>query len=204
MSKTELNTVTESRILEAAEKVFYLKGKDGTSMQDIADEAKLTRTSLNYYYRSKDKLFDIVFRNTMGHFLPKVADLLNSERSLIDLLPELVELVIDSMLEKPQIPVFVLQELSSNPERLPQIWADLGIQPAETLRKMKNDALLAELPVDPRQLIINVISMCIFPFAAKPLLLELMYEHDEQAYITAMEERKELIQLMIKNMLKSS
>ncbi len=78
----EISNQTEIDILDAEEKVFYVKGKDGTSMQDIANEANITRTSLNYYYRSKDKLFEAVFRNALSYFVPKVAALMNSSLSL--------------------------------------------------------------------------------------------------------------------------
>jgi AcrR family transcriptional regulator len=199
----ELNNQTELSILSAAERVFYVKGKNGTSMQDIADEAGITRTSLNYYYRSKDKLFEAVFRQTMELLIPNVSVFINSDRSISEYLPQLVELVIYTMIENPQIPVFVLQELSSNPERLPQIWAELGINPAETLRKMKLDSEISDINFGPQQIIMNVISMCIFPFAAKPLLVSLMFGGEENSFIEAMEQRKVLIPLMIQNMIKS-
>ncbi len=200
----ELNTQVEMNILSAAEKVFYRKGKDGTSMQDIADEANITRTSLNYYYRSKDKLFEAVFRNTMEQFVPKIYELVNSGKAVRDFLPALVEIIIDTIIERPQIPVFVLQELSSNPERLTQVYLDLGIDPAKTIHILENNDELRSMAIDPRQLIMNVISMCIFPFAAKPLLMGIMFGGNEGAYIAAMKERKVLIPLMIENMIKSN
>ena len=53
-----LNTETELKIVASAEKLFYQKGKAGTSMQDIADDAGINRTLLNYYFRSKHQLFE--------------------------------------------------------------------------------------------------------------------------------------------------
>jgi len=200
----ELHTKTEQNILISAEKVFYKKGKQGTSMQDIADEAGITRTSLNYYYRSKDKLFEAVFKNAMNSFMPKVSELMSSNDPLMDQFPALVENIIDLFIEKPQIPVFVLQELSSNPSRLPQIWMELGINPEKVVRKMKEEKAYAYLKVDPRQLVISVISMCIFPFAAKPILVPLMFEEDENAFIEAMQQRKLLIPKMIENLIKNN
>lgn len=199
----DLDNHTEKTILEAAEKVFFRKGKDGTSMQDIANEANITRTSLNYYYRSKDKLFEAVFKSAMEKFIPKLSMLLNSEASVTEQLPRIVEMIIDSMIEHPQIPVFVLQELSSNPERISLVYSELGIDPEVIFRHLMSDELLKQQGVDPRQLIMNVISMCIFPFAAKPLVLTLMYDGDEQAYIEAMKQRKIMIPILLDNMLKT-
>ena len=76
-----LQTETEEKIIASAEKLFYQKGKAGTSMQDIADDAGINRTLLNYYFRSKDQLFEAVFRKAMGSFVPELAAMLHSDRS---------------------------------------------------------------------------------------------------------------------------
>ena len=197
----ELNTQTEQKILEAAEKVFYRKGKAGTSMQDIADEAEITRTSLNYYFRSKDKLFESVFRNAMGKFVPNIAAMLNADTSFKEYIPNMIRIIIDTMIENPQIPGFVLQELSSNPTRMPQVMMDLGINPEVALKKFEKDEHLKHLPIDPRQLIINVLSLCIFPFAARPVVQSIMYDGNEEEFIAAMQQRKIIIPMMMEKLL---
>ena len=152
-----LNTETESRIIEAAEKLFYQKGKAGTSMQDIADEAGINRTLLNYYFRSKDLLFEAVFGKAMMKFVPNLVSMLNSEISFTDFIPKMVNMIIDTMLENPQIPIFVLQEISSNPQRMPQIILDLGIEPRIAFDKFSKEKSLGNLPdIDPRQIMMNI------------------------------------------------
>ena len=199
----ELSSETEKRIIEAAEKVFYLRGKAGASMQEIADEADITRTSLNYYYRSKDKLFEAVFRAALGSFVPQLAKLLRTDISIREYLPQMITMIIDAMIEKPQIPVFVLQEISSNPARMQQVVREMGIDPQVVINKFTRDPDLANLSVDPRQVIINVLSLCIFPFAAKPIVVSILYGGDENAYLEAMNERKELLPPMIRESLKN-
>jgi hypothetical protein len=106
----------------------------------------------------------------------------------------MVETIIDTMLANPQIPIFVLQELSSNPERMPQIIREMGIDPARALEKIEADGMVPSIAgMDPRQIILNMISLCIFPFAAKPVVLDILYKGDEKAYVEAMKERKVLI-----------
>ena len=96
-----LNTETEQKIINSAEKLFYQKGKAGCSMQDIADDAGINRTLLNYYYRSKDQLFEAVFRKAMGSFVPNLVAMLNSDVPFHEYVPFLVETVIDAMIENP-------------------------------------------------------------------------------------------------------
>ncbi len=200
----ELNTQTEQKILEAAEKVFYRKGKAGTSMQDIADEAGITRTSLNYYFRSKDKLFESVFRNAMEKFVPNIVAMLNSDISFKEYMPNMISIIIDTMIENPQIPIFVLQELSSNPTRMPEIMIDLGINSEVALEKLKKDENLKYLPIDPRQIIINVLSLCIFPFAARSMVQTILYNGNEEEFIAAMHQRKILIPMIMEQLFKIS
>lgn len=197
-----LNTETEQKIVASAEKLFYRKGKAGTSMQDIADDAGINRTLLNYYFRSKDQLFEAVFRNALATFVPNLAAMLHSEMSFEDYVPRMIETVIDAMLENPQIPIFVLQELSSNPERMPQIIKEMGIDSTVAVEKMEGKQWkdLGNQP-DPRQVILNLLSLCIFPFAARPVVTEILYNGDNDAYIEAMKQRKQILPVMIKKLM---
>lgn len=193
-----LNTETEQKIIASAEKLFYRGGKAGTSMQDIADDAGINRTLLNYYFRSKDQLFEAVFRNAMASFVPNLANMLHSDMSLKEYIPRMIETVIDAMLENPQIPIFVLQELSSNPERMPQIIREMGIDPALAMEKMSRDAPQTFGDrMDPRQVILNLLSLCIFPFAARPVVTEILFNGDNDAYIAAMKQRKEMLPVLV-------
>jgi len=189
-----LSTETEQKIVASAEKLFYRKGKAGTSMQDIADDAGINRTLLNYYFRSKDQLFEAVFRSALSRFVPNLAAMLRSEMSFQEYVPQLIHTVIDAMLENPQIPIFVLQELSSNPARMPQIVREMGIDPVLAIKKMEAEKYQGKDGAgDPRQMIINILSLCIFPFAARPVVTEILFQGDDEAYIAAMRERKEIL-----------
>jgi len=200
-----LQTETEEKIIASAEKLFYQKGKSGTSMQDIADDAGINRTLLNYYYRSKDQLFEAVFRKALGSFVPSLAAMLQSDVSFEEYLPAMIETIIDVMIENPQIPIFILQELSSNPERMPQIIKEMGVDPSMVIKKMaKGEQVPRVMGMDPRQVILNLMSLCIFPFAARPVVTDILYDGDNDAYIDAMKERKKLIpqivqQIMMQN-----
>lgn len=189
-----LSTETELKIVASAEKLFYQRGKAGASMQDIADDAGINRTLLNYYFRTKDQLFEAVFRKALSRFVPNLATMLQSDISFEAYVPRLIETIIDTMLEHPQIPIFVLQELSSNPERMPQIIREMGIDPHIAVQKFDREKLSARTGVsDPKQLIISLLSLCIFPFAARPVISEILYEGNQEEFIEAMKERKQLL-----------
>ena len=60
---------TEEKIKAAARKVFTRKGFAATRTRDISEEAGINLALLNYYFRSKEKLFDLVMMENMQHFL---------------------------------------------------------------------------------------------------------------------------------------
>ncbi len=200
-----LNTETEQKIISSAEKLFFQKGKAGSSMQDIADDAGINRTLLNYYFRSKDLLFEAVFKNAMSNFVA-LAAMLHSEMNFEEYVPAMIETIIDSLLENPQIPIFVLQELSSNPDRMPELMKKMGINPSLAISKMEEERRGGRIEgMDPRQLIMSILSLCIFPFAARPVVTEILYNGDNDLYIEAMKQRKQILPPLVKQfMIKST
>jgi TetR/AcrR family transcriptional regulator len=201
-----LNTETEQKIISSAESLFFQKGKAGTSMQDIADDAGINRTLLNYYFRSKDQLFEAVFKNAMSSFVPRLAAMLDSQMNFEEYVPAMIETIIDAMLENPQIPIFILQELSSNPDRMPELMKKMDINPALAISKMEEERRGGRIVgMDPRQLIMSILSLCIFPFAARPVVTEMLYNGDKSLYIEAMKQRKQILPPLVKQfMIKST
>jgi len=135
---SEADLTTEQLILGAAKKVFIRKGLDGTRMQEIADEAGINKSLLHYYFRSKDKLFDVIFKEIVMSFAPRIVEILNSPISLFDKIELFVATYIDLLLKNPYIPGFLVNEVSKNPERIVSALKMQGVNPAimrEQLRK---------------------------------------------------------------------
>ena len=193
---------TKAQILAAAREQFAKVGFERATIRAIAADANIDPSMVMRYFGSKDQLFEAVFKNAMSTFVPNLANMLNSDMSFKDYVPRLIETVIDAMLENPQIPIFVLQELSSNPDRMPQIIKDLGIDPAVAIEKMEREKWM-DLGdhMDPRQVVLNLLSLCIFPFAARPVVTEILFNGDEEAFITAMKQRKRMLPVLVNKLM---
>ena len=190
----EYSTEMETRIVDAATKVFVVKGRKGASMQDIADEAGINRTLLNYYFRSKDKLFDLIFDKVFLRFIPGVIELMKMNIPLNERLGKLVEIYFEALQSSPMAPIFILHELTSNPEKLVETIKSRGIDPEELIEQMKEEMAKGKIrQMDPKQLIVSLLSLIIFPFAAKPILMGILLRGDESEYQCFMEERKSFI-----------
>jgi AcrR family transcriptional regulator len=163
-------------------------------MQMIADEAGINKALLHYYFRSKDKLFESVFELAFSQIIPPLLGLITSESTFQEFIRQFVNRYIDSIKERPFLPVFILHELQRNPERLVTLISDSGLDiTVITERIIKEDEEGNIHVPNPRQLIVNLLSLCIFPFAARPLLQGVLFENDSQEYEMFLEERKEAV-----------
>jgi len=194
---------TEERIKAAARKVFHQKGYAGTRTRDIAEEAGINHAMLNYYFRSKEKLFGIVMMETMGQFFKGVGVILNDEStSLEEKIEQVVANYIDLLLEEPELPTFMFNEVRTNPEPFIAHTPIRETLQDSALARQYAEAVAQGQVREPNlfHTVLNVLSMVIFPFIAQPVFvaLELM---DKETYKALMLQRKALIPQWIQGML---
>ena len=190
----ELSTEMENKIVNAATRAFIKKGKAGTSMQDIAEEAGINRTLLNYYFRSKDKLFDLVFQRVFIRFLPDLASVINARLSIDDKVIGVIDRYYSILKESPYTALFVLHEVSTNPERLVSTIQNQGIQPSLLIGEFMSAMEAGQIKKsDPRQLLVNLLALIIFPFAARSVLEGMLFSNEKEEYERFMEERREYL-----------
>ena len=203
MPEKDLNT--EQKILLAAKKVFLEKGREGSRMQEIADEAGINKALLHYYFRSKEKLFEGVFKETFSRLVPQVISLLNQDISLFDKIRIFTREYIDLFLENPYIPGFVIHELSRNPQLIVNLITTVGIKPqvfiGQVHREIEKKTII---PIRPEDLIVNMLSMSIFPFVATPIIKNLIFQEDAAAFRSFLEERKHTVPEFIINSIKKN
>jgi AcrR family transcriptional regulator len=200
---TQIEKNTENQILGAAKKVFLEKGMAGARMQEIADAAGINKSLLHYYYRSKDKLFLAVFRFAVLQFLPGIQEMITSDIHFEEKIRRFVHRYIDILLENPFVPMFIIQEIQRDPDRLFNAFVDAGIKPDEILRQFKKAVDDDEIrDIDPRDLVVNLLSLCIFPVAAKPVMQRLFTDNNSDAYREFIEKRKETVPEFILNAIK--
>ncbi len=172
-------------------------------MQEIADAAGINKSLLHYYYRSKDKLFLAVFRFAVLQFLPGIQEMITSDIHFEEKIRRFVNSYIDILLENPFVPMFIIQEIQRDPDRLFNAFVDAGIKPDEILRQfnesIQNDVIR---DIDPKDLIVNLLSLCIFPVAAKPVMQRLLTDNNPDAYREFIEKRKKTVPEFILNAIK--
>ncbi len=186
---------TEEAIKKAAWKVFSRKGLEGTRMHDIADEAGVNKAMINYYFRSKEKLFDIIFEQDLKRFIEGKIEIINKDVSLKEMIGLFITHDMDNMLHFPHLPIFIFNEISRNPDLLlKKISAVAKVRHFEKFaRKVRKEIKEGKIiDISPEELMINMIAMVAFPFLSKPLNCHMM-AMSEAAYGKLMKKRKESV-----------
>ena len=182
----KIDTSTEEKIIEAARKVFLEKGYAATRTRDIAEEAGINLALLNYYIRSKEKLFQLVMVENLQQLFSVVVPIVNNdELTLEQKLETLAENYIDLLIDNSDLPIFILSEIRANPERFKD-----RLQVQHILRNSSFVSQIREKrpDVEPVHFIVSLLGMIIFPFIAKPILFS-----DTKRFNALMEERKTLV-----------
>ena len=189
------DTTTEEKILAAARKVFTTKGMTGARMQDIADEAGINKAMLHYYFRDKDKLFETIFIAEAQRFFPRINMIFQSDAPLFEKIENFITEYIDEMQENPYLPWFVLNEINRDPDQfLYKIWGKENLpKPGKFLEQIEKEVKNGTIKrTDPLHLLMNMISLTIFPFVGKPMFIRNLRLTDKQ-FSEIMEQRKKEI-----------
>jgi AcrR family transcriptional regulator len=186
---------TEDRILSAAQQIFMTRGMAGARMQDIADAAGINKALLHYYFRNKEKLFEMIFMSAAGKLFPRINEIFNSDQPLFGKIESFCEEYINVITENPYLPLFVLNEINQDPEYfLQKVWAGKSRpHPEKFLAQIEREVKKGTIKrISPLHLLINLISLTIFPFVAKPMFQKNL-GLDELQFRSVMEQRKKEI-----------
>ncbi|HYG19302.1 MAG TPA: TetR/AcrR family transcriptional regulator [Ohtaekwangia sp.] len=198
-SKREaVDKTTEQKIKEAAQQVFTQKGYAATRTRDIAEAAGINLALLNYYFRSKEKLFEIIMMEKLARFFGTVAPLFDDPSTTLDQkISAVAEGYIDMLLQSPDLPLFVLSEIRANPERFLSKIPLAKVLESDFFRQLKT----IRPDLHPVHFMMNIVSLSVFPFIMKPVL-ESAGIVTPKTFETIARERKKLIPQWISAMLK--
>ncbi len=193
----KLDLSTETKIKEVARKIFTQKGYAATRTRDIAQEAGVNLALLNYYFRSKEKLFEMVITEELQRFFGVVYGIaVNEGMDLDQKLETLIDLYAQMLNENPELPLFILNEIQQNPKRFQEMIPTKKIFENSTLIKQFQEK---NPNVAPIQFLYSFVGMLIFPYLSRPILRDLLKEDFQKVML----ERKPLILKWVKMMLES-
>ncbi|MGK7369507.1 MAG: TetR/AcrR family transcriptional regulator [Candidatus Halalkalibacterium sp. M3_1C_030] len=199
MSKQKKN------ILAAALNEFSGNGLAGARLQNIADEVGVTKAMIHYYYDSKENLFREVFSEayeTVGCGLFKI---LESDDPLFSKIEDFVSEAIERFHSEPALVDFITNALNKYPEITVPIMKELIDHDVAIFENQLNEAASRyEIAVvDSRQVVLNMLSLCMFPYGARVFMSEVLKVENDKAYRNLLEQRKGIVTDTIINWLAS-
>jgi len=197
-----IDVSTEEKIKNAARVVFQKKGFAATRTRDISQEAGINLALLNYYFRSKEKLFAIVIFETLSSFAQGMTSVFCDENTTFEQKIELLaNNYIDFAIEHPDVPMFILGEVRNRPEDLfEKIPIKKLLTNSAFVRQYQEKVTAGEIN-EPNliQVIMNLMGLIIFPFIGRPFMSAIGGLNDDQ-FNQLMQERKKLTPAWVKAM----
>lgn len=194
MSKQEKKDQTQELIKETAKNLFFVQGKFKATTQEIADEAGVNRTLINYYFRSRDNLIQIIFDEAHRLEKKKSEIIMNSDLPFKEKIAKFIDGSLSTSLQYPYLETYIVSQINKGSchkkdveeNELKKLYQDIEREmELGNIEKMK-----------PVQFLINMISLLVFPSAVRPLFLEnLMIGNKEFDKIIS--ERKDIILNML-------
>jgi AcrR family transcriptional regulator len=204
-AKQVLDASTEEKIKEAARKVFMSKGFAGTRTRDIAEASGINLALLNYYFRSKEKLFNIIMQETLYSFLERLSFVFNDPgTTLTNKIESIAVNYIDFLIANPNVPIFIMSELhNKSTDLLEKIPLKISILKSEFVKQYTDAAEKGKITErNPIHFLLNIMGMVMYPFIAETMLKGITQISHAQ-FVDLMEERKTKIPTWIKTMMKA-
>lgn len=198
------DTSTEEKIKKAALKLFTRKGYAATRTRDISEEAGINLALLNYYFRSKEKLFELLMAELLEQFFRGIVEIFNDEKTSLDEKMKMFVAQYTALLkEQPDLPLFIFHHLRANPGKLAS-----RLEMGRLFKSYFFNQLAREMErrkirrIHPMQFVMNLLAMTVFPFIAAPLLKEVA-GIDGKMFDKLVEERLTLIPQWMKVIMES-
>ncbi|HMA61242.1 MAG TPA: TetR/AcrR family transcriptional regulator [bacterium] len=199
---------TKQKILQAAQKVFVEEGLKGARMQKIADIAGVNKAMLHYYFKNKDNLFRKVFESIAPIMFTRILNVLNEDIDLFEKITKLVDNYLTLLNQNKNIPILIITEINRQPDKFSEIFINsiqsIGVNPVEILQNDINGEVkkgrIRDIPA--QELIVNTISLCVFPIAGRKIFKKFTFENDDKKLNEFLKNRKKTVSEFIINSIK--
>ena len=195
----------EEAILDTATRLFLQKGFKATSTTEIAREVGCNQALVHYYFRTKERLFEAIFQKKIKFFVGALIEIGNEDLPFLVKLEKKIISHFEAIESAPRLPLFFLNELSANPERLDSIRTAVGDLPERAIGQLERE-LQAEIDtgtvrqISVKDLLMTIVSLNIMAFMAAPMF-KIMTGINDLEYKTFLRERKaENVRIVMKSL----
>lgn len=187
----EKKEVTQELIKETAKKLFFVEGKFDATTQEIADAAAVNRTLINYYFRSRDNLMQIVFEEAKSLEIKKSIVISQSSLPFREKVAMYIENSLYWSVRYPYLETYIVMQINKgcfgNEDGIDQGMLNVFFADIESEMEKGNIEKM-----EPVQFLLNLASLLMFPTTMRPLLMKKL-RIDKDAFDELLAQRKEII-----------
>lgn len=188
------DTGTEQHIKDTAKRIFFSEGKLHATTQDIADAAGVNRTLLNYYFRSRDILFEQVATEARMEMSREMDSVFTAQLEFKDKLEKLITVFMDQAMQYPYREMYVVTELNRSDRQVPE---EKKTRVQAFLKEISEEMDKGKIKkMDPRHFCMNLFALMAYPLITN-CLNKSLYSIGDAEYLKLMKERKKLIFEMV-------
>ena len=188
------DTGTEQLIKDTAKQIFFSEGKLHATTQDIADAAGVNRTLVNYYFRSRDILFELVADEARAEMSAVLDTVFSAKLEFKEKVQQLINVFMDQAMKFPYREMFVVTEFKRTEKTVHE---EKKHKIRQFLEEIKTEMELGRIKqMDPRHFLMNLFALMAYPLITN-CLNKSLYNINDAEYLTLMKERKQLIFEMI-------
>lgn len=182
---------TEELIRNTAMHLFFGEGRFNATTQEIADAAGVNRTLINYYFRSRDKLFEQVFTAAQEEEQRRTANVVFSELPFREKIAQFIDDSFEMAKKYPYLEIYLVTQFNQgcyfkDEEAMERMIAQFY---QEVEAEMDKGTIARMEPV---QFLLNMVSLISFPISMRPLFQKTMRLTDA-AYEHILAQRKSII-----------
>lgn len=184
---------TEELIKETAKRMFFAEGRFHATTQEIADETKVNRTLINYYFRSRNNLISIIYEEATRVSNEKSRAIFDRNRDIKEMIGEFIEDSIATSIKYPYLETYIVTEMNKNNTMCSKLMKDdldVVVNVFYGLEEEMEKGTIKKM--EPLQFLLNMISLVNYPFTIRPLL-QLDLKLSDEDFKRILSDRKEII-----------
>lgn len=190
-------TDNEKLILEAAEAEFIEKGYGKSRTTEIAKRAGVNHALLHYYFRTKENLFEVVFQKKAKLMSEVLIFSFEQELPFFEKIKRGISDHFDLIAANSKLPNFIFNEISQD-DNLKRIFLGILKEKAIMIIAKLKEEINREVAkgtiryIEPYDLLMTIVSLNMFPFISKPIILDILNLQAEKDISQFLERRKQL------------
>ncbi len=202
---SQIDNTSKEKILRAAIKIIAQKGKHGTRMDEIAQEAGINKAMVYYYFSNKDNLFlevlKTIFSEMYQHSMHKISEDISKGKGHIEIINNSIRYSFESYNKNPDYTRIMIDAISNGMDEIPKalevVYNNSTLSPVSYILNTIEDGIKKNIfrEVDPVQTMISITGITFIYFLSRNIInfFGLNIENEEEFINTRIQSVIDLI-----------